>query len=68
VVCAFGFIYHTYKTSKNQKKRIEFPIGDSVNTKKIYAEVVTHVAGSLEAGRLPRNPESLFVEINIMKS
>jgi hypothetical protein len=34
----------------------------------IYAEVVTHVAGSLEAGGLPGYPESLVVEINVMKS
>jgi hypothetical protein len=34
----------------------------------MYAEVVTPVAGSLEAGGLPRYPESLFVEINVMKS
>jgi hypothetical protein len=33
----------------------------------IYAEVVTHVAGSLEAGELPGCPESLLVEINVMK-
>jgi hypothetical protein len=26
------------------------------------------VAGSLEAGGLPRYPESLFVEINVMKN
>jgi hypothetical protein len=34
----------------------------------IYAEVVTCVAGSLEAGGLPGYPECLFVEINMMKS
>jgi hypothetical protein len=34
----------------------------------MYAEVVTCVAGSLEAGGLPGCPESLFVEINVMKS
>ncbi len=34
----------------------------------IHAEVVTTVAGSLEAGGLPRYPESLFVEIKVMKS
>jgi hypothetical protein len=34
----------------------------------IYAEVVTHIADSLEAGGLPGYPESLFVEINMMKS
>ncbi len=34
----------------------------------IYAEVVTHVACSLEAGGLPGYPECLFVEINMMKS
>ncbi len=32
---------------------------------KIYAEVVTHVAGSLEAGGLTGYPES---EINVLKS
>ncbi len=31
----------------------------------IHAEVVTRVAGSLEAGVLPGYPESLFVEINV---
>jgi hypothetical protein len=31
----------------------------------MYAEVVTHVAGSIEAGGLPRYPKS---EINMMKS
>ncbi len=36
--------------------------------KNIYAEVVAHVAGSLEAGGLPRYPESLFIEINVVKS
>jgi hypothetical protein len=35
---------------------------------KIYAEVVTRVAGSLEAGGLSGYPEVLFVEINVMKS
>jgi hypothetical protein len=30
--------------------------------------VVTHVAGSLEAGGLPGYPESLVVELNVMKS
>jgi hypothetical protein len=34
----------------------------------INAEVVTHGAGGLEAGGLPENPKSLFVEINVMKS
>ncbi len=34
----------------------------------IYAEVVTRVAGSLEAGGLPRYPESLVVEINVLMS
>jgi hypothetical protein len=34
----------------------------------MYAEVVTRVASSLEAGGLPGYPESLFVEINVMKS
>ncbi len=34
----------------------------------IHAEVVTRVAGSLEAEGLPGYPESLFVEINVMKS
>ncbi len=34
----------------------------------IYAEVVTRVAGSLEAGGLPVYPESLVVEINVIKS
>ncbi len=33
----------------------------------IHAEVVTRVAGSLEAGGLPGYPESLVVEINMMK-
>ncbi len=33
----------------------------------IYAEVVTRVVGSLEARGLPRYPESLFVEINMVK-
>ncbi len=33
----------------------------------IYAEVVTRVAGSLEAGGFPRYPKSLFVEINVAK-
>jgi hypothetical protein len=35
---------------------------------RIDAEVVTCVAGSLEAGGLPGYLESLFVEINVMKS
>ncbi len=35
---------------------------------RIYAEVVTHVAGSLEAEGLPGHPESLVVETNVMKS
>jgi hypothetical protein len=30
----------------------------------MYAEVVTLVAGSLEAGGLPEYPKSLVVEIN----
>jgi hypothetical protein len=34
----------------------------------IYAEVVTCVTGSLEAGGLPGYPESLFDEINMIKS
>ncbi len=35
----------------------------------IYAEVVTFVAGSLEAGGLPGYPEVfLVVEINVVKS
>jgi hypothetical protein len=34
----------------------------------IYAEVVTSVAGSLEADGLPEYPNCLFVEINVMKS
>jgi hypothetical protein len=34
----------------------------------MYAEVVTHVAGSLEAAGLPRYPETLVVEIDLMKS
>jgi hypothetical protein len=33
-----------------------------------HAEVVTCVAGSLEAGGLPGYLEVLFVEINVMKS
>jgi hypothetical protein len=37
-------------------------------TKFVYAEVVTREAGSLEAGGLPKYPESLFVEIYVMKS
>jgi hypothetical protein len=39
--------------------------------KDIYAEVVTRVAGvagSLEARGLPGYPESLVVEMNVMKS
>ncbi len=32
------------------------------------AEVVTRVAGSLEAVGLPECPEVLYVEINVMKS
>jgi hypothetical protein len=35
---------------------------------RIYAEVVTCVAGSLEAEGLPGYPKSLFIEINVMKS
>ncbi len=63
------WLYLSYRQNlKKSKKRIDFPIGESVNTNNIYAEVVTHVAGSLEAGRLPGNPESLFGEINMMKS
>jgi hypothetical protein len=31
----------------------------------MYAEVVTRVAGSLEAEGLPGYPESLYVEINV---
>jgi hypothetical protein len=38
-----------------------------VDTAPIHAEVVTRVAGSLEAGGLPGYPESLVVEINAMK-
>jgi hypothetical protein len=34
----------------------------------MYAEVVTCVAGSLEAAGLPRYPESFLVKINMMKS
>jgi hypothetical protein len=34
----------------------------------INAEVVTCVVGSLEAGGLPGYPESLFVEIKVMKA
>ncbi len=34
----------------------------------INAEVVTPVAGSLEAGGLPQYPESSFEEINVVKS
>jgi hypothetical protein len=34
---------------------------------RIHAEVVTRVAGSLEAGGLPGYPEVLFVEINVTK-
>jgi hypothetical protein len=34
----------------------------------MYAESVTRLAGSLEAGGLPGYPESLFVEINVIKS
>jgi hypothetical protein len=34
----------------------------------IHAEIVTRVAGSLEAVGLPGYPEVLFVEINVMKS
>ncbi len=36
--------------------------------KRIYAEVVTRVASSLEAVGLPGYPEVLFVEINVIKS
>jgi hypothetical protein len=39
----------------------------SVKLGKIYAEVVTCVAGSLEAGGLPGYPTVLFVKINVMK-
>jgi hypothetical protein len=35
---------------------------------RIYAEVVTSVAGGLEAEGLPGYPKSLFIEINEMKS
>jgi hypothetical protein len=38
------------------------------SNKLIYAEVVTHLAGCLEAGGLPEYPESLLVEINVIKS
>ncbi len=34
----------------------------------IDAEVVTRLAGSLEAGGLPGYPKGLVVEINVMKS
>jgi hypothetical protein len=34
----------------------------------MYAEVVTRVAGSLEAGGLPGYPKVLIVEINVVKS
>jgi hypothetical protein len=34
----------------------------------MYAEVVSRVAGSLEAGGLPGYPKVLFVEINMVKS
>jgi hypothetical protein len=34
----------------------------------MYAEVVTHVAGSLEAVGLPGYPKVLIVEINVEKS
>ncbi len=34
----------------------------------IHAEIVTRVAGRLEAVGLPGYPEVLFVEINVMKS
>ncbi len=35
---------------------------------RIYAEVVTRVAGGLDAEGLPGYPKSLFIEINVMKS
>jgi len=34
----------------------------------MYAEVVTRVASSLEIGGFPGYPESLLVEINVVKS
>jgi hypothetical protein len=34
----------------------------------MYAEVVTHVAGTLEAVGLPGYPEVLIVEIIVVKS
>ncbi len=48
--------------------KFELPILWSVSLCGRHAEVVTRVAGSLEAGGLPRHPESLVVEINVMKS
>ncbi len=42
--------------------------GFSTLSIKIHAEVVTHVAGSLEAVGLPGYAEVLFVEINVLKS
>ncbi len=35
---------------------------------KINSEIVICVAGSPEAGGLPRHPESLLIEINMVKS
>jgi hypothetical protein len=35
-------------------------MGSHKKSQKLYAEVVTHIAGSLEAGGLPRYPESLL--------
>jgi hypothetical protein len=46
------------------KELFTFPLKEMV----IYAEVVTGVASSLEAGGLSRYPKSVFVEINVMKS
>jgi hypothetical protein len=34
---------------------------------RIHADVVTLVAGSFEAGEFAEYPESLYVEINVMK-
>ncbi len=51
--------------------RCRWPMNTKINELieyDIYAEVVTRVAGSLEARGLPGYPEVLFVKINVTKS
>ncbi len=63
-------VIRSEETSKkdSEKKFQLWKFLEMVRNWVIYAEVVARVSGSLEAGGLPGYPESLFVEINMMKS